>query len=126
MSLLLARRKIIARPSGPFAYPGIAPGFDPSHVAAQNIRFSGAAASNGFASILTGAPSSLLGVPTNKIIGLIGPTRVYTSVQGDRFTGQNPALDDACTLGAIFFGTTASSVGFISTAALSNGGSWLG
>lgn len=64
----------LLRLSNPFVYPGINPGFDPSHNASGKAVFSGISAPNGFQSLLTPSlAKTITGTVTYKIDPSIGP-----------------------------------------------------
>jgi hypothetical protein len=72
----------------PFAFPGGNPGFDPSHVASQNIIYSAVASGGGFVSLLTGAPATKVGSPVPAITRVIGPN-IVPPTAADYFTSPN-------------------------------------
>lgn len=79
----------------PLAYPaGVAPGFDPGHVAARNTRFSGVAYAGGVINVQKGAPpSTITGTPTAGIDGVIGSYASHTSTASHDFDGLSIAND---------------------------------
>lgn len=103
MSLILAQRRLIRPPGGPFAFPGTKPGFDPSHIAAANVQLSAVALGSGFVGLLRGSlAASGGGSPTAKILSGLGPAVNFTgATDGLKFTGQSTASVSACTLACI-------------------------
>jgi hypothetical protein len=73
---MLASRRLISRPRGPFAFPGTLPGFDPSHVAGRAPLFSGVSLGSNFRSLGAGAvgarQGTIAGSPAAKML-TIGP-----------------------------------------------------
>jgi hypothetical protein len=60
------------------AYPaGVAPGFDPTHIASTNTLFSAAVLGGNHVNILNGKPGVITGSPTPKILGALGPSVNY-------------------------------------------------
>ena len=87
MALLLPTRN-------PLAYPaGVAPGFDPTHVAGKSVEFSAISVGGNFINLFSGIPGTITGSPTPKIDGKIG---VSTTLAGEGSTNQigfiNPDL----------------------------------
>jgi hypothetical protein len=61
------------------AFPcGIAPGFDPTQLAARSARFSGVASAGGFINLLNGSPGTRNGTPAAAIKGF-GPATNFSS-----------------------------------------------
>ena len=88
------------------SFPGINSGFDPSHVAANNARFSGVA-SNAvqFRNLLTGHRANTVnGTPAFVMDGLIGPSVQFGVSPSDSldFTGAPSVTDANFTIAAIF------------------------
>lgn len=109
----------------PFAYPaGIAPGFDPNHVAAAKVRHSSVAANGGFINCLTGKAGTKSGTPSGSIDGNIGSALSFTSAT-DAFTFPgNPAIADLnATFGVIYKRTSSSATAHYSLYTASSAGS---
>lgn len=66
-------------PNNSLLYPGGVPGFDPLHVAAYGLVYSGIAANQGggFINLLNGARATATGTITSVIDGVIGPSSNY-------------------------------------------------
>jgi hypothetical protein len=70
----------LALQRNPLDFPcGLAPGFDPTHVAAVNPILSMIALTGGAVNIMTGVPGVNLGAPTSVINGSIGPATLYVA-----------------------------------------------
>jgi hypothetical protein len=82
---------------------GVAPGFDASHLAASQTRFSGIAMGGNFVDLLTGKPGVVAGGSfTAGIGGIIGPySYSTTSALVSKFSGKPATVDTAVTFGAI-------------------------
>lgn len=98
------------------AFPaGVAPGFDPTHIAAPGIRFSGAAIpAGGFVSLLNGKPGANASSPTAAIDSGLGPATNYPAgtFAVTSFSG-NPAVTDASlTMAAIVKFTAVNTAAF--------------
>ena len=90
----------------PRAYPaGIAPGFDPTHLAAKGVvtRFSGIARDGSFVSLLNGEAGVIGGTPTFAIDGYIGPSAKFVaSTDLWKFPNQNTTATTTFTIAFIF------------------------
>lgn len=88
-----------------FEYPcGVAPGFDPKHVAGSKVRFSGIARDANAVNILTGLPGASPTLMSASIHGNIGPCTV-TAGNGaglTSFSGMPAVADSSLTVAAIF------------------------
>lgn len=91
----------------PLAYPAEArPGFDPTHPAAQNIRFSGVA-NSGFINLLSGAAGTKNSTPTATIDGNLGLTQSITgNTQSFTFASQPTTNDLSFTFAGLLRYTT--------------------
>lgn len=87
------------------AFPaGVAPGFDPTHIAGAGVRFSGIALAGNFINLLNGARGAITGSPTGAIDGVIGPATNYPtagSTAQSTFSGNAATNDTSSTIAAI-------------------------
>ena len=75
MALLLPTRN-------PLAYPaGVAPGFDPTHVAAKNTLISGIAVGNTYVNLLTGKTPTISGTPVFNVYFLVFNIFAYLEIK---------------------------------------------
>jgi len=107
------------------AYPSAsAAGFDPTHIAAVNCRYSGVAMNNrSLTSLLDGVRGTIGSNVNAATDGNIGP--VITSVSapgGVTYTGRNTAADTSFTFGAVFRKNSGSNFAAISTSSTPNSG----
>jgi hypothetical protein len=90
MPLILPQRKLIARPGGPFAFPGTQPGFNPSHPAAAKPLFSGVSMGGNFINLGIGAGGgargTIVGSPTPKILPSIGLATLFVASASVQFS----------------------------------------
>lgn len=98
---------IILPSSNPFAFPARAPGFDPTHPAAQNMTPTKGASvvclgGSNLTSLLTGAPLAVSGGTPITAMGEIGPSAGCTSTTLIKLTNQSSVTPNAITFGAIF------------------------
>lgn len=77
------------RNPNPLGFPGgVRPGFDASHAAAKQIKFSGVSRGANFGSILKGTVGSLTGTPTSAINAFCGVATNYSaSTMNSAFAG---------------------------------------
>lgn len=101
-------RTLLKRPN-PLAYPGTAPGFDPTHVASKLCRLSVAGVSN----LLLGTPPSTLTAST-KVDAILGPVTVYTGTQVASYAGLTDS-SSALTYGMICLSNSPNNVAIAQT-----------
>jgi hypothetical protein len=122
------RTLLLKRPN-PLSFPGVNPGFDPSHPAAQGITpvhgFSGVATGGAFTAVLIpSAIGSLGGTPVFAMDGLIGPSVDYSAPNSETtFTGFASVADANQTVAVIArFGTVGVSSQFAFSSFVGGGG----
>ena len=126
MPLIVPQRGILRNP---LAYPaGIAPGFDPTHVAAKGISagrgFSGVSLGGNFISLLNDARGTIVGSPTAVIDGTIGPATNCVASAWVQFAGQSTAVDASATIGVIYTPTSVGSTQFLFESGGTNNTGW--
>ena len=89
------------------AFPGRAPGFDPTHPAALGTVVSAVSAGANFVNFLNGKQGTVSGSLTSAINGNIGPTTVYAAGGTNRaaFTQASPTSPASFTCAAVFYQT---------------------
>lgn len=108
MPLVIPQRGIIRPPRGPFAYPGVKPGFDPSHPLAGGMRaglgISAVARGGTFLNLLNSVPGAVIGTLTPKITQGLGPNILRGAGVFDRatFAGNSTVAQNAMTHAFIF------------------------
>lgn len=123
MPLILARN--------PLVFPGGAPGFNPNHVAAKNIVFSGVAVPTGTTgspaaiNVLTGAKGALTSASgyTGGMDGTIGPVNIQPSGNAgyQLFPVAASQTDTTTTFGVIVTGFPTGTIALFSVGSASNG-----
>lgn len=95
MPLIRPRRSILQPRRGMLSYPGTRAGFDPGHLVADGIRYSGVPIEANFLNLLSGLPairsssSTVVGRPD----GVLGPTFTYNN-GGVSITVPNQSTDN--------------------------------
>lgn len=85
-----------------FPYPaGATPGFDPSHIAAAQTRFSAVCYGANFISLLNASTGVVTASPTTSLIGLIGRVTIFTATAVLSFSNQSTNNDATATFAAI-------------------------
>lgn len=120
---------------GLIAFPvGVAPGFDPSHIAARSATLCAVASGGNFVDMLTGKPGTITGAPTANISGIIGPNVKFgggtdnVAIAGKRFYGANAAPLADTMAAIVIMNSAAAQQAFLSLATSGVGASysWLG
>lgn len=107
MPMILKRNGLLRSPRGPFAFPGTSARFDPSHIAANSVLFSGVSLGGTFINVLRGrGPTTTNGTPAPVIVSPIGSGMRY-SASGDYhlFSGNPTGIESICTIAGIFMVT---------------------
>ena len=112
----------------PLAFPaGRAPGFDPTHIAAQGISqghgFSGIANGASFVNLLSGT-NAARSILTASLNGNIGPALTLGTVSTARFSGQSTVNDANVTLASIIWPTSLASSGSILATSTTGTSGW--
>jgi hypothetical protein len=109
----------------PLAFPGGAPGFDPSHPAANSCRFSGIAVPPNFLNLLNGNYGVISGAPSAATLGVLGPATNFPSASStavNSFSGKSTTNDTRITLAALVQWTSTSNQSvLLSTSSLNSG-----
>lgn len=112
----------------PFEYPtGLAPRFDPSHIASKNAKFSFIARANGGIDLLTGRPGTVVGACTATCHAGIGPgSRMAAAGRCVTFANMDGSNFSSATYAAIIQISAGSTYQDIIGNVGGNGGSALG
>lgn len=87
----------------PLAYPvGCKPGFDASHVAGAQVKFSGVATPGNFIDVGSGGKGTISGTPTTGVHGQLGPVINFPSGAYATFPGHSAIVYPSITIAAIF------------------------